>query len=90
MKNEKITKAIEKLRSILCDEIRKRLIELGGVTSLEADCRWVDNDGEIYGSIVTKVFLDCDNEIFIGTDEDYEDHIELYSIDEIIKIVDAL
>lgn len=90
MKNERITKAIKKCRNILQKEIVKCLLEVGGSKCIEADCRWIDDDGEIYGSIMTEVRLDEDKDIWLRNDEGEEEHIDLYTIDEIIKIVDAL
>ena len=94
MFRESIQTALSGLRDIIYEEIRKELEENGPVDiSVEIPCD-IDED-RYHTTTITSVFLDEENNVMVTSTDDLDgeettDDLLLYSVDEMLKIVDAM
>lgn len=94
MIRENIKHALEDLREVIYEEVRKELKENGPVEiNVEIPCD-IDED-RYHTTTLTKVFLDEGNNVTVASTDDLDgeesaDDLSLYSVDEMLKIVDAM
>ena len=94
MIRENINDALEGLREVIYEEVRKELKENGPVDiNVEIPCD-IDED-RYHTTTLTKVFLDEENNVTVASTDDLDgeestDDLIMYSVDEMLKIVAAI
>ena len=94
MIRENINDALEGLREVIYEEVRKELKENGPVDiNVEIPCD-IDED-RYHTTTLTKVFLNEENNVMVASTDDLDgeestDDLIMYSVDEMLKIVAAI
>lgn len=94
MIRKSINDALEALRNVIYEEVRKELKEKGPVDiNVEFPCD-IDED-RYHTTTLTKVFLDEENNVTVASTDDLDgeesaDDLSMYSVDEMLKIVAAM
>lgn len=98
MMNKNIEKIISSARESLIEEIKRKLKKSGYTVDVEVELPCTIDEDRYYTTIIQRLTLNENENVIVYStcdiddcDEDEnEDPIELYSLDEIIKIIDAL
>lgn len=95
MTNKVIEEALAGFRAILFNEIRETVEESGGRVEISVDLPSTIDSDRYYTVSLTAVLVDEDSdELMVESWDDdgdsYKDAIDVYSVDELLKIVEAL
>lgn len=87
---ERKEEIIEKAKTDLTEIIKQRLLAVGGEEEIDVILEYIDpEDYRVTTEHIKKVYVDEDGQVNVECDDDWMD-IENFTLDEIVKIIDAI
>ena len=95
MLNKNVKIAISSCREILIEEVKKTLVESGGRVEVDVDFPCTIDEDRYHTQHLSAVLLLEDGSVAVESSDDLDgevshDPIELYSVDQMLEIVEAL
>ena len=95
MLNKNVKNAISSCREILIEEVRKTLVESGGRVEVDVDFPCTIDEDRYHTQHLSAVLLLEDGSVAVESSDDIDaevsqDPIELYSVDQMLEIIEAL
>ena len=95
MLNKNVKIAISSCREILIEEVKKTLVESGGRVEVDVDFPCTIDEDRYHTQHLSAILLQEDGSVAVESFDDLDkevsqDPIELYSVDQMLEIVEAL
>ena len=95
MLNKNVKIAISSCREILIEEVKKTLVESGGRVELDVDFPCTIDEDRYHTQHLSAILLQEDGSVAVESfdeldEEVSQDPIELYSVDQMLEIIEAL
>ena len=95
MLNKNVEIAISSCREILIEEVKKTLVESGGRVELDVDFPCTIDEDRYHTQHLSAILLQEDGSVAVDSFDDLDeevsqDPIELYSVDQMLEIIEAL
>ena len=95
MLNKNVEIAISSCREILIEEVKKTLVESGGRVEVDVDFPCTIDEDRYHTQHLSAILLQEDGSVAVESFDDLDkevsqDPIELYSVDQMLEIVEAL
>ena len=95
MLNKNVKIAISSCREILIEEVKKTLVESGGRVEVDVDFPCTIDEDRYHTQHLSAVLLLEDGSVAVESSDDLDgevsqDPIELYSVDQMLEIIEAL
>ena len=95
MLNKNVEIAISSCREILIEEVKKTLVESGGRVEVDVDFPCTIDEDRYHTQHLSAILLQEDGSVAVESFDDLDkevsqDPIELYSVDQMLEIIEAL